>query len=258
MLALLLEHLAHHGTTLLEEITIEQTMHHAVGITTNGRSEVGIEVESQAIVSDVLGGIDGLGLRADGKRGEHVLLRAVVDFLHQLVDALADLLVLRMIDDIRLLATEDALHIVAKASSKGCQAFELLLRRLVVDTIDERLGLLLHLAIDALRTHVLADGLGYRAVGQKHEFLDELVGILRHLEIHIGGLALLVEHELHLLAFESDGSLGKTTGTQLLGQAVELEHLGGKVALSGFDDFLCLLVVEATIGTCHRADNLVT
>ena len=75
--------------------------------------------------------------------------------------------------------------------------------------------------------------LGYGAVGQQHEFLDQLVGVLRHLKVNTDGFALLVYLELHLIAVEVDGSGGEAAFAQLLGQAVQLEHFFLVVAFSG-------------------------
>ena len=75
----------------------------------------------------------------------------------------------------------------------------------------------------------LTYALGHGTVGQKHELLYQLVGILRALEIYAQWLALLVYLELHLLAVEVHGSGLESPGPQLLGHPVQHDEFLGKV-----------------------------
>ena len=65
---------------------------------------------------------------------------------------------------------------------------------LVVYTIDKTLG--------GPVLGDLADVLSYLAVGQQHKLLDEFVGILCHMDVYGGGLALLVDVKFLFLAVE--------------------------------------------------------
>ena len=79
----------------------------------------------------------------------------------------------------------------------------------------------------------LAYRLGYGLVGQQHKLLDELVGILRHLEVGRCRLALLVDVEVQLLAVELHGAVLEARCAQLLGQGIQLDELCGMLALIG-------------------------
>ena len=82
----------------------------------------------------------------------------------------------------------------AEAGDELGQRVELLGVGQVVDAVGEYLGL--------LALGHAAYLLGHGAVGQQHEFLDQLVGVLRYLEINTDGFALLVYLELHFVAVE--------------------------------------------------------
>ena len=73
---------------------------------------MGIIVEGQTIVTNILCSVDGLGHRADGNHGEHILLWTVVNLGHQVIDALTDGLVVAR-----------GWHLVTKS---GCQCGEVL------------------------------------------------------------------------------------------------------------------------------------
>ena len=48
-----------------EDIFLHEAMDQEIGIAANGGSEMGVMGESEAVVTDVIGGIDGLGLRSN-------------------------------------------------------------------------------------------------------------------------------------------------------------------------------------------------
>ena len=60
-------------------------MYHQVGITTDRRGEVGVVVEGQAIVADILGAVDGLGHGAQGYRLDKVLFALAFHVLEEFV-----------------------------------------------------------------------------------------------------------------------------------------------------------------------------
>ena len=148
----------YHASASIVEIAVEQTVHHRIRIAADRRGKMRVVVEGKSVVTDVLGRIDRLCHRSDGKSREQVLLRTVVNILHQLVDALCHCLVVA-----------HCLYLVAEARSHACKAHHLLLCRLVMHSIDEGLGLL----ADAV--HSLAYRLCHSSVGKQHELLDELV-----------------------------------------------------------------------------------
>ena len=137
---------------------------------------------------------------------------------------------------------------MAEAEDELPEAIEFLLARGIVYAEDHRAGYgpaLFALAVGA----ELRDA----AVGQEHELFDHLVRLLLLLEVDAEGFAVLVEPELHLLAFERDGAGLESAGTHLLSQAVECEDLLGEVSAAGFDHLLRLGVGEAAVGVDDRA-----
>ena len=117
-------------------------------------------------------------------------------------------------------------------------------------TIDKGLG--------GLILGHFTDVLSHLAVGQQHELLDELIGILSLMDMHSGGLALLVDVKLDFLAVERDRSaLLKATTAQLLGHLVEHSQFLGQVALTRFQDVLGLLIGESPVAAGDSVANLV-
>ena len=68
-----------------------------------------------------------------------------------------------------------------------------------MNTIGQHLGLLV--------LGNLADAFCYCAIGQQHEFLHQLIGILGHLEVNTGGLAFFVYLETNLATVKIDGTV---------------------------------------------------
>ena len=165
----------------------------------------------------------------DGEHGEHVLLAAPLYVFQQLVEAAVD-----------LAGGAVGLYAVAEAGGDGGQVGELLGVGVVVDAVDEALG--------AAPLGDLADVLGHRQVGQEHELLHELVGVLGLLEVHAYWFPVPVDFKTDLGAVEFDGARLVALLAELLGQAVEHEDLAGVVASARLDDLLRLLVGEAAVG----------
>ena len=134
---------------------------------------------------------------------------------------------------------------------KTAQGVDFHFVRLVVDTIDEGLGILFGLAV-----HLAAGGheLGHGAVGQQHEFLDEPVGLFRNLLVDAERFAVLVHFHLHFRPLETDGAGGKTLVAENQGQPVQFHqgfHLffgkvGGRTA---FQHLLGLFIGISPVGT---------
>ena len=70
-----------------------------------------------------------------------------------------------------------------------------------------------------------SNALSHRAVGKEHEFLNQLRGIGRVLEVAAQRLSLLVDVELHLFRVEVDGSLCEPLLPELLCQQVESRYV---------------------------------
>src|SRR5437764_274381 len=103
MLALHFEKLLIH-LVLFGEIMFEEAMDEHVRIAAYRGREVSVVVKRQAVVTDVLGGVDGLAHGADGQLLEHVLLLAAVESLHQVVEGMRNLAVVSGLDFITPLA----------------------------------------------------------------------------------------------------------------------------------------------------------
>ena len=222
------------GASAALGIAGEQTMDHHVGIAADRRSEVGVIWHREAVVADIVGGIDSLGHRTDGEDREHVLLPFSLHVAEQTVDALVD-----------LAARAVGGELIAEALGDKGEVAEFLGVGIGVDAIDESLRL--------LPFRHLSDALGHREVGEKHELLDEFVGIFRLLEIDAHGLAVLVDLEAHLCAVELEGALLVTAAAELLGKRVEGGQLAGELTVPGLDNLLGLLIGEAAVALDHRA-----
>ena len=168
---------------------------------------MGIVVERQSIVSDVVYTVFRLHHRTQSYRLDGILLTGAFGIRHQRIQRLGDG---------TLRAT--GLHLITELRHKLAQVLEFRRIGLVVDTVRQCLRLLslLH------TSNRLCDGL----VGQQHEFLDELVGIFRGLEIGSYRLTCLVDIEMQFLTVELHGTVLETGGTQFLGKGIEFdEHL---------------------------------
>ena len=72
------------------EVTLEETVNHHVGVTADGRGEVGIVVEGQSVVTDVVGGVYSLSHGADGEGGEKVFLAFALDVDEHAIEGTID------------------------------------------------------------------------------------------------------------------------------------------------------------------------
>ena len=127
---------------------------------------MGVEVEGQPIMADVVGRIGGFGHCADRQGRDQILLLFAVDVLHQLVDILG-----------QGLAGRFTLHLVAEPQHKTAQLGELVRIGFVVDSIDECTFTVLYTGPFA------ANKFGHFAVGQQHELFDQLVRLFHLFEV---------------------------------------------------------------------------
>ena len=104
----------------------EEAVDHHVGIAADGAGEVGVEVEGEAVVPDVVGRVDGFGHGAEGEDLDKLLLAFAFDLRKDAVDGVAYGLVLL------------GGGLVAEAAYEGGELGVSLFGRLVVDAVDER------------------------------------------------------------------------------------------------------------------------
>ena len=190
----------------------EESVHHGVGIAAYGRREVGVVVEGQSEVADVVGGVLRLHHRSQGDGLHEFCLAVSVHLLHELVERAR-----------RRPLGARALHLVSQFRRQLAQVFELLRIRIVMDTIGQRLPLL---AL-AWTGHALC----HSTVGQEHKLLDQFVGVLRPLEVAAGGFSLLIDVEMEFLRVEVDAAMAEALLSQALCQRVEHDELQRVLAL---------------------------
>ena len=172
------------------QVAFKQAVHHHVGVAAYGRSEMGVEVESEPVVADVLGGVDCLCHRADGEHRQVVFLAFPFHFLQHLIDGAVD-----------FGRCAVGLDLVAESACNRGKVGELGRVGLVVHAVDECLAFAAFLGF--------AYGGGNCFVGQEHELLDEFVGIFRHFEIYADRVTCLVDVETHFFTVEVDRSVLK-------------------------------------------------
>ena len=207
----------------------QQAVHHCVGIAAYGRREVGVVGEGQSEVSDVVDGILRLHHGAQGNGLDEFLLTLSCGRIHELVERAR-----------RLPGGAGGLQLVAEAHHKLAQFLQL--RRIghVVYAVRQRLRFL-----SALRfSYVFC----YGAVGQQHEFLNQLIGIALPLEVGTRRAALLVDVEVQLLALEFHGTILESLVAQFLGQHVEQQQLLRILALQVVGSQLLVAVEEVGRG----------
>ena len=168
-----------------------------------------VELEGQAVMADVVGAVAGLGHGPERQDLDGAQLRLLLGVRQETVQREGD-----------VFAAADGAHLVAQVAGELAQAGHFLEVGLVVDTVDESLGVR-----EGLASHLAARGDVFRhvLVRQEHELLDEPVGFLGELLAHGDGLAVLVDIDLHFGAVEADGAGGETLLAQFQGQFVEGE-----------------------------------
>ena len=126
-------------------------MHDQVGIAADRRGEMGVAVQVQPEVADIVGAVDGLHLGAQHHLVDDLGVWRVAHLLQQPVEALGA----------RRLAHAPA-HV--EGGEKVGEVLQLLLAGRLVHPVDQRRAALLQ-------------RLGGRRVGLDHHFLDQLVGV---------------------------------------------------------------------------------
>ncbi len=147
-----------------------------VGIAPDGRGEVGVAVQMQTEVADVLGAVDGLHLGAQDDFVDDLGVRSVAGLFQQLVEALG----------VRRLALVPGL---ADGVQEVGQVEDLLLAGRVVDAIDQR------------RVRLL-QRLGGADVGLDHHLFDQAMGLQRLARLDAGDAAVGRHDDAALGAFD--------------------------------------------------------
>src|SRR3712207_6047273 len=152
------------GTAATLGISGEQAVHQRVGIAAYRTRKVGVIVECKPKVANVVHAVTRLHHSPQSHGLYEFLLWAVGCFVHKLIDTLGN-----------GTACALRLYLIAELHHVFAQRFHLLWVGIVVYTVRQGLGFLALLCLP----YALCHG----AVGQQHELLDELVGILRPLKV---------------------------------------------------------------------------
>ena len=200
-----------------------------------------VEREGQAVVTDVVGGVAGLGHAPEGDVLEGHVLGLALGGFHEAVKSLS-----------RAGTVERALDLISEASCETFQAFQLLGIWEIMDTVDEGLGLL---GSHAVHLSVGSNELGHGAIRQKHELLDEPVGLLGEHLVHVDRTALGIYLDLHFRTVEIHRSGIETLLLENLSERVQnLDCLfNGRFSLLFLDNILSLLIVKTIVGIDYRA-----
>ena len=178
-------------------------MRDEVGVAADGAREVGVVLEAQPVVADVMGGVDGLRHRPD----------------RRLLDDRRDGFPLHLLEQVvEVRAHDGALGVrklVPERTHEVGERLDPLSVRLVVDAVGEG---------DLLHRRRRGDG----PVGEQHELLDQAVRRLPLLLDHLDRVALGVEAHLDLGDVEVDGPLVHPLRRQRLGQPPRPQHLVGE------------------------------
>lgn len=195
-------------------------------------------LESESVVADILGRIDCLGHRTDSQGGQIVFLAATL--------YLGEHLVYRAV---YLARCSGRFHLVSEIAGYGCEICKTLCVRLVMHAIYECLRFLALIL-------VLADESCHGTVGQKHELLDELVGVLGDLEIHACRFSLGCDVKFDLGTVKINRAILVSLFAEYLGEAVEGGDCLHAVAHACLNHALCLLVAESAVGLDDGTGNL--
>ena len=150
----------------------QQAMHDEVGIAADRRREVRVVTRSESVVAERRVGITRLLHRAQRDGADDALLRPSLDLFQDLLHVLR-----------RYLARLVRHEVQRERRQKIVQPLDLLVRRLLVHAVEERLLLLLHVLRDGLvrREHALLD----HRLCERPRALDERDGLAALVELHL-------------------------------------------------------------------------
>ncbi len=195
---------------------------------------MGIEIEREAEVADVLGGVGCLRHRTQGRGLHEVLLRLALDRVEEAVQLRAGHLAVAR--DVQVVA-HDAQEVRELLDAVGVGLVMHAIERAEVGT-----------AVLGERREVLGD----RFVREEHEVLDKEVRRLALLEVDGDGLAGRVELDLDLRRVELDSPSLRSGRADLLREGVQGCELRMHRAGALVEDALRLFVGEALVGVDER------
>ncbi|MNI36929.1 hypothetical protein D3C73_909970 [compost metagenome] len=212
-------------------------MHHQVGIAPDRRGEVGVAVEVQTEVADVLGAVDGLHLGAQDHFVDHLGVGTVARLVQQLVEAFG----------IGRLALVPGL---ADGVQEVGQVEDLLLAGRVVDAVDQRRADLLQ-------------RLGGADVGLDHHLFDQAVRFQRAARLDGGDAAVGGHDDAALGTFDGQGAAALAAlqhGAIGVPQRIEdgLHDGAGRIVQQAVDGGLRLFVGQLGVGAHQAARELVS
>ena len=201
-------------------------------------------------MAEVFGIIAGLGHSPERKKLDRIIFRCVLGGSEQVVQLLG-----------YFLSIGCRSHPVAEVADEVTEALDLLLVRLVMDTIHEGLRLLAGSLLRSLPYSLAAgrDKLCDGPVGKKHELLDEPVSLLCHLLVYIDRTSRLVYLDLHFRTVEADCSCREPLLAELCRKAVQYEdsilylfcNAFMRSLRSGLDYRLSLFVCKSEVRIDH-------
>ena len=212
-------------------------MHHHVGVAADRRRKVRVVVEREPIVPHILGAVHGFGHGPHRKRFQHVGLGRTLDLAQQVVDGAPHV------------AGAVDLHGVAERTHKLAEGNKFFGVGLVVDAVNHGPRGLLGAGVGLFS----AGEHRHFAVGEQHEFFDELVGVLGLFHVSPNGLVLGVEAELDFGAVKRDGAVLHALGAEGLGHAVHEAQLRSERVVVALEHGLGLFVGKAAVGMDDRA-----
>ena len=195
---------------------------------------MGVVVKGQTVVAHVLGAVHGLGHGAHRQGFNEVGFWRSLDLGQQSVEAASN----------RLAAVHG--EGIAKGPHKQAEVRQFGGVRVVVDAVD-------HGPAAGLLLPAPSHGLGHADVGQEHEFFDQFVRVLGHLQKGSNGLVLLVQLELDLGPVKGNGSVLHAPVPQGFGQRIEGVQGRRQGVCLALDDGLGLFVGQSALRMDHGA-----
>ena len=172
----------------------KKAMHHHVGIASDRRCEMGVVLECQSVVSDVLSVISRLCHCPEREQFYGIELRSVLRLSKEAVQFAG-----------YLLAVVCRSECVAEIADEGAEVVKFQLVRFIVHAVNKGLGIFLSAFVAAGSTLAArCHKFRHAAVGQEHKLFNEPVGFFRNLLIDTHRAALFIHLDLHFRAFKAD------------------------------------------------------
>ena len=206
------------------QIFCQQSVHHHVRVPADGRGEVCVMPEGEAIVADVVSGIDRFGHGAQGEGLDDVLLLLSRDLFHQFVHCCRETL------DVF------SVNLIAEPFDEITERAQFLRIRLVMDTIHKGFSF-----------QFSADKFCHTPVGKQHKLFYQLVGGAELAKENPQGNSLFIQIEPDFKPLKGERAGGETSASQQLCQVIERQQLFMHVTLAGVNNLLGFTVREAPV-----------